>query len=69
MLHWAHLLKKEAQRALCLPAEFAQAVRPLAREEGHRLGGLPRACSCQSSGGQRLARPWLSVEENAPAGR
>ena len=58
----AHLLKEQAQRAFRLPAELAQAVRPFAREEGPRLGRLPRACTCQRSCGQRLACPWLPVE-------
>ena len=63
----ARLFKQQAQGALGLPAELAEAVGALAREERHRLGRAPGARTRQRARRQCLARARLPIEKDAPA--
>ena len=58
----ARLVEQQAQRALRLPAELAQAVGALARKEGDRLWGTRRAGARQRARRKGLARARLAVE-------
>ena len=68
-LDWPHLLEKQAQRALGLAGELAEAVGALAREEGDGLRGAARARPRQGPRHQGLAGSRLAVEQDAPAWR
>ena len=63
-----YLLKEQAQGALGLPAEFAQAVGALARKEGHRLWRRPCTCPRPRARSQRLDGGGLAMAQDAPGG-
>lgn len=64
----AHLLEQQAQGALRIAVEAAEAVGGLARKQGHGLAAITRAAGArQRPHRQRLAAARRAVQQDAPA--